>query len=151
MHGFDIGLLMKVCYPKRSYSPLSNFLSDLWNGAYYLFGNLVLIYFFHLVCVSACEPYDTQRTFVAREHFCLFRLIWNIKCCGWLRSICTFKSIFNFFCYQFIVNIQLTHFYECNMKIYGVKKTNIAQGRSPRAILVFFTTWIFIIARIEGL
>ena len=39
---FEVGLLMKVWYPKRSSSPLSNFLSDLINGAY-LFGNLVLI------------------------------------------------------------------------------------------------------------
>ena len=33
MHDFDLGLLPGVCYPKRSYSPLFNFLSDL-NGAY---------------------------------------------------------------------------------------------------------------------
>ena len=30
LHDFDVGLrvLMRVCYPKRSYSPLFNFLSD---------------------------------------------------------------------------------------------------------------------------
>ena len=33
LHDFDVGLLM-VCYPKRSSSPLSDFLSDLINGAY---------------------------------------------------------------------------------------------------------------------
>ena len=34
MHNFEVRLLIRVCYLKRSYSPLSNFLSDLWNGAY---------------------------------------------------------------------------------------------------------------------
>ena len=33
-HDFDVGLLMRVCYPKRSYNPLSNFLSQLIDGAY---------------------------------------------------------------------------------------------------------------------
>ena len=27
LHDFDVGLLMRICYPKRSYSPSSNFLS----------------------------------------------------------------------------------------------------------------------------
>ena len=34
LHAFDVGLLMRVCYPKRSSSPLSNFLSDLINDAH---------------------------------------------------------------------------------------------------------------------
>ena len=33
MHDFDEGLLMRVSYPKRSSSPLSNFLPGLINGA----------------------------------------------------------------------------------------------------------------------
>ena len=39
---FDVGLLIKFRYPKRSSSPLSMFLSDFINGAYY-FESLVLI------------------------------------------------------------------------------------------------------------
>ena len=34
LHDFDVGLLMRVNYPKQSPSPLSNFHSDLLNGAY---------------------------------------------------------------------------------------------------------------------
>ena len=29
LHDFDVGLLMRVCYPKRLYNPLSYFLADL--------------------------------------------------------------------------------------------------------------------------
>ena len=34
LHDIDVGLLMSVCCPKRSYNPLSDFLSDLLNGVY---------------------------------------------------------------------------------------------------------------------
>ena len=34
LHDFEVGLLMRFNYPKRSSSPLSNVLSGLLNGAY---------------------------------------------------------------------------------------------------------------------
>ena len=51
---FDVGLLMSVCYPKRSYIPYSKFLPDLFNGAL-LIWSLVLIYwisFFYSIKVK---------------------------------------------------------------------------------------------------
>ena len=34
LHDFDVGLLMRYCYPKRSSNPLSNFPINVLNGAY---------------------------------------------------------------------------------------------------------------------
>ena len=43
LHDFDVGLLIRVYYPKRSSRLYSNFLPDLINGAYLLFSLLLLL------------------------------------------------------------------------------------------------------------
>ena len=79
---FGVGLLMRVCYPKRSSNPHSYFLSDITNGACLLVGSSILIilptwcvsvlgthispsssiymYFTHLVCVSPGYPHFSK-------------------------------------------------------------------------------------------
>ena len=88
-----------LCFPKRSYSPLSNFLSALlclliWETHPYLFFPLGMCLCWWTIRV----PEDTchQGVFLSTSV--------DMKYCGWLRSIRTLKSIFNILCCQFYRN-----------------------------------------------
>ena len=59
LHDFDVGLVRTVRYPKRSYSPLPNFLTNLESRS-----NL-----FFPLGVSAGGPYESPRTLDAKEYF----------------------------------------------------------------------------------
>ena len=78
---------MRVCYPKLSHSPLSNYLSDwcllIWKSR----SNLFFPFGMCICWWTISVPEDTCR----QGYFCVH----DMKYFGWLRSICTLKSILN--------------------------------------------------------
>ena len=92
LHDFDLGLLVRVCYPKRSSSPVSNFPFDLINGAW-SFG---ILYTGHVSLLV--DPEDTWRQVVLQLTSV------DMRYCGRFKSIPICKSIFKITCHQLYRN-----------------------------------------------
>ena len=76
INAFDVEAITRVCYPKRSSSPLSNFVSDVLIMMLTILE--VLFYFIFptwYVSLMVEHMYESPRTFVAKEYFYLLRLI----------------------------------------------------------------------------